>query len=205
MVNEQVAARGISDPLVLEAMRRTPRHLFVEEAMSSLAYDSCCLPIGYKQTISLPYVVGWMSQLLRAEARMRVLEIGTGSGYQAAVLSNMGLRVHTVERLPELHKRAARIFEQLKLKNILMKKADGTMGWADAGPYERIIVTAGGPSVPEPLLAQLGDPGIMVIPVGPEKGNQRMLVVRKEGGRVITEDRGEVVFVDLVGSYGWYA
>lgn len=203
MVREQLLPRGITDPYVLEAMRTVPRHKFVEEALAAKAYEDHPLPIGHGQTISQPYVVAAMSQLLEARPGMRVLEIGTGSGYQAAVLAAMGLEVHTVERIRELYNRASGLFIKLRLMNVRLKLADGTEGWAEAAPFDRIIVTAGGPEVPAPLVEQLADPGIMVIPVGADKRNQRLVIVRKKEGQITQQTKDRVAFVDLVGSHGW--
>ncbi|SBV94091.1 L-isoaspartate protein carboxylmethyltransferase type II [uncultured delta proteobacterium] len=203
MVREQIAGRGIRDAAVLRAMGSVPRHLFVDEALVSQAYGDHPLPIGYGQTISQPYVVALMSELLEAEKGMRVLEIGTGSGYQAAVLDAMGLDVYTVERLRGLYFKTSSLLMRLRLLSIRMKLDDGTLGWPEAGPYDRIIVTAGGPEVPEPLIAQLADPGIMVIPVGPERASQKLVQVRKQGGRVNMDTKNAVTFVDLVGKHGW--
>lgn len=203
MVREQLVSRGITDEAVLAAMRAVPRHLFVDEALAAKAYEDYPLPIGHGQTISQPYIVALMSQMLEASPGMRVLEIGTGSGYQAAVLAAMGLDVHTVERLRELYFRASSLLMRLRLLSVRMKLDDGTMGWPEAGPYDRIIVTAGGPEIPEPLVEQLADPGIMVIPVGRDRASQKLVQVRKENGAVITEARDAVAFVDLVGKHGW--
>lgn len=203
MVREQLVPYGIRDENVLAAMRSVPRHLFVEEALYAKAYDKYPLPIGCGQTISQPYVVALMSQLLEASPGMRVLEIGTGSGYQAAVLDAMGLEVHTVERLRELYFRTSSLFMRLRLLSIRMKLDDGTLGWPDAGPFDRIIVTAGGPEIPEPLIAQLADPGVLVIPVGVERASQRLVQVRKLDGRIFTDAKESVSFVDLVGKHGW--
>lgn len=203
MVREQIAARGITDPAVLHAMKTVPRHLFVEEGLLPRAYGDHPLPIGFGQTISQPHIVALMSQLLEAEAGMRVLEIGTGSGYQAAVLDAMGLDVYTVERLRELYFRTSSLFMRLRLLSIRMKLDDGTLGWPDAGPFDRIIVTAGGPEIPEPLIAQLADPGILVIPVGEGRAAQKLVQVRKTDGKVTVETKNSVAFVDLVGKHGW--
>ncbi len=203
MVKEQLKQRGITDPLVLAAMAQVPRHLFVAEALQSQAYENFPLPIGYGQTISQPYVVAAMSQMLNAQQGMRVLEVGTGSGYQAAVLHAMGLEVYTVERIRELYSRASDLFMQLRYRGVRLKLADGTQGWADAGPFDRIIVTAGGPCVPEPLIAQLADGGILIIPVGEERRGQRLVCVTKENGVVTMVEKDPVSFVDLVGTHGW--
>ena len=203
MVREQLVSRGIRDETVLQAMRTVLRHMFVPEAFAGLAYDDYPLPIDQGQTISQPYVVALMSELLEAKKGMRVLEIGTGSGYQAAVLNAMGLDVHTVERLQELYFRASKLFIRLRLLSIRIRLADGTLGWPEAGPFDRIIVTAGGPEVPEPLIAQLADPGIMVIPVGTDRSSQKLVVVRKQDGKVILESKSAVAFVDLIGKHAW--
>lgn len=203
MVRDDIAGRGIKDQAVLDAMLSVPRHLFVEEALSGKAYGDHPLPIGFGQTISQPYIVARMSEMLEASPGMSVLEIGTGSGYQSAVLAKMGLRVYSVERLRELYERTAALLMRLKFRSIRLKLADGTEGWPESGPYDRIIVTAGGPSIPEPLLAQLADPGILVIPVGRDKRGQQLLVVRKEKGEIIYNQGEQVAFVDLVGSHGW--
>lgn len=184
-------------------MRVVPRHLFVEEGLASQAYGDHPLPIGLGQTISQPYIVALMSQLLEAEKGMKVLEVGTGSGYQAAILDAMGLDVYTVERLRELYFRTSSLFMRLRMLSIRMKLDDGTLGWPDAGPFDRIIVTAGGPEIPEPLIDQLADPGVMVIPVGEGRAAQKLVQVRKTGGRVTMENKNAVAFVDLVGKHGW--
>ncbi len=203
MVREQLAARGITDQAVLSAMRKVPRHLFVAEALAGKAYEDHPLPIGLGQTISQPYIVAVMSQLLQAKPGMRVLEIGTGSGYQAAVLAEMGLEVYTVERLRELYDRTSSLLMRLRYRTVRLKLSDGTEGWPESGPFDRIIVTAGGPSVPRPLVEQLADPGLMVIPVGEERRGQRLVLVRKENGAIVQEGHERVAFVDLVGSHGW--
>ncbi len=203
MVAQQLVSRGITDARVLAAMRAVPRHRFVEEALAAKAYEDYPLPIGHGQTISQPYIVALMSQSLQAAPGMRVLEIGTGSGYQAAVLAAMGLEVCSVERLRELFFRTSTLLMTLGYRTVKLKLADGTEGWSEAGPFDRIIVTAGGPSVPQPLLHQLADPGMLVIPVGGERRGQRLVLVKKEDGRVTTEDGERVSFVDLVGSHGW--
>lgn len=203
MVREQLLPNGITDRAVLHAMSTVPRHLFVEEGLQSRAYGDYALPIGYGQTISQPFVVARMSQLLDAEKGLRVLEIGTGSGYQAAVLEAMGLDVYTVERIRELYFRTGSLFMKLRLLSIRMKLDDGTLGWPDAGPYDRIIVTAGGPEIPEPLIEQLADPGILVIPVGRDRASQKLVRVRKQNGKITLENKDAVTFVDLVGKHGW--
>ena len=195
--------RGIVDEVVLKAMKTVPRHLFVEEVFAAQAYSDYPLPIGYEQTISQPYVVARMSELLEAQEGMCVLEIGTGSGYQAAVLDAMGLDVYTVERRHELYFKASKLFMRLRLLSIHMKLADGTLGWPEAGPFDRIIVTAGGPEIPQPLVDQLADPGIMIIPVGPERASQQLVQVRKKDGKVSMVTKNDVAFVALIGQHGW--
>jgi protein-L-isoaspartate(D-aspartate) O-methyltransferase len=203
MVKQQLEPRGITNPAVLAAMRSVPRHLFVQEALRAQAYEDHPLPIGHGQTISQPFIVALMSQIIEPQAGLRVLEIGTGSGYQAAVLAEMGLEVYTVERIRELHAAARDLLRTLKYRKVRLKLDDGTLGWPEAAPYDRILVTAGGPAVPAPLIEQLADPGILVIPVGASKRMQELVVVRKEGGRVVRESKGGVAFVDLVGTHGW--
>lgn len=198
-----IAEKGVRDAAVLAAMRAVPRHLFVQEALRAQAYEDRSLPIGHGQTISQPYIVALMTQALEVGPGMRVLEIGTGSGYQAAVLAAMGCKVYTVERIRELHQAAAALLSQMGLRHIHMKREDGTLGMPEAAPFDRIIVTAGGPEVPEPLVRQLDDPGILVIPVGKRRREQRLLRVRAQGGAVTAEQLEKVVFVDLIGDHGW--
>jgi protein-L-isoaspartate(D-aspartate) O-methyltransferase len=212
MVRE-IETRGIRDPAVLHAMRTVKRHLFVSDALYARAYEDAPVPIGYGQTISQPYIVALMSELLDASPGMRVLEIGTGSGYQAAVLAAMGLKVFSVERIRELHNAARELLRNMRVPNVHLKLDDGTLGVPEAAPFDRIIVTAGGPSVPPPLLEQLDDPGVLVIPVGEvnrarrlaagDRGVQRLLRVVKSAGRLTTEEKSAVSFVDLVGKYAW--
>ena len=203
MVREQIEARGIRDPGVLQAMRTVKRHLFVPEALYARAYEDRPVPIGHDQTISQPYIVALMSELLQASAGMRVLEIGTGSGYQAAVLAAMGLTVFSVERIRELFLATRDLLQRLSIRNIHMKLDDGTLGIPDAAPFDRIIVTAGGPSVPPPLLEQLDDPGILLIPVGEQRHTQQLVRVIKDKGKIYQENKGAVTFVSLVGVYAW--
>ena len=203
MVREQIEARGIRDSAVLQAMREVRRHLFVTEALYARAYEDSPIPIGHGQTISQPYIVALMSELLEARPGMRALEIGTGSGYQAAVLAAMGLTVFSVERIRELFFATRELLQRLSIRNVHMKLDDGTLGIPEAAPFERIIVTAGGPSVPPPLLEQLDDPGILLIPVGERRRTQRLVRVVKDKGKIYTENRDAVRFVDLVGVHAW--
>lgn len=202
MIEEQLVPRGISDPRVLEAMRQVPRHLFVEDAMQAHAYGDFPLPIGSGQTISQPYIVALMTEALQLKGSERVLEIGTGSGYQAAILSRLCLRVYTIERIDALVGRARRVFDRLRYHNIVSRIDDGTEGWSAEAPFDGILVTAGGPRIPDPLLAQLADPGRLVIPVG-DQGVQDLQLVEKRDGGLTVRTIEQVRFVDLIGAYGW--
>ena len=202
MIEEQLVPRGISDPRVLEAMRHVPRHLFVEDAMQAHAYGDFPLPIGSGQTISQPYIVALMTEALQLKGTERVLEIGTGSGYQAAILSRLCLRVYTIERIDALVGRARKVFDRLRYHNIVSRIDDGTEGWAAEAPFDGILVTAGGPRIPDPLLAQLADPGRLVIPVG-DQGVQDLQLVEKRDGGLTVRTIEQVRFVDLIGAYGW--
>jgi protein-L-isoaspartate(D-aspartate) O-methyltransferase len=202
MIEEQLLPRGIADPRVLKAMRQVPRHLFVEDAMQAHAYGDFPLPIGSGQTISQPYIVALMTEALQLSGTERVLEIGTGSGYQAAVLSRLCLRVYTIERIDALVGRARRVFDRLRYHNIVSRIDDGTEGWAAEAPFDSILVTAGGPRIPAPLLAQLADPGRLVIPVG-DQGVQDLQLVEKLDGGLTVRTLDQVRFVDLIGAYGW--
>jgi protein-L-isoaspartate(D-aspartate) O-methyltransferase len=202
MVDEQVAARGVTDPAVLAALRRVPRHLFVQEALQDRAYGDHPLPIGEEQTISQPYIVGLMTSLLQLSGREKVLEVGTGSGYQAAVLAELARRVCSIERLPRLAERARATLERLGYDNVWVRVGNGALGWPDEAPFDRIIVTAGGPGVPPPLLQQLGEGGRMVLPVG-SPDNQMLTIVENIGGEVRKHAHSECKFVKLVGKYAW--
>jgi protein-L-isoaspartate(D-aspartate) O-methyltransferase len=202
MVAEQVAARGVADPRVLEAMRRVPRHRFVEEALRDRAYGDYPLPIGEGQTISQPFMVGRMTELLRLTGREKVLEIGTGSGYQAAVLALCAARVCTMERLPRLAGRARQTLEELGYTNVWVRTANGTFGWPDEAPFDRILVAAGGPTIPPPLFEQLVEGGLMIMPVGGAGGQKLQLIEKVRGEMRVTEDSG-CVFVPLIGKHAW--
>lgn len=204
MVAEQLVGRGIRDPQVLAAMRAVPRHLFVEDAMQEQAYGDFPLPIGGGQTISQPYIVALMTEALALSGREKALEVGTGSGYQAVVLSQLCARVCTVERVESLLNRARRNFDRLRCHNILSRLADGTEGWPTEAPFDRIIVTAACPEVPEPLLAQLADPGLLVMPVGDRSG-QILELVELVQGEYKVQELARVRFVDLIGAHGWSA
>jgi protein-L-isoaspartate(D-aspartate) O-methyltransferase len=201
MVSRFVAPRGVDDPRVLEAMRRVPRHLFVPEPLRGKAYGDHSLPIGFGQTISQPYVVGLMTQRLAIEPDHKVLEIGSGSGYQTAILSVLARTVYSLERLDELARRASETLRALGCRNVSVKAFDGTYGYPAAAPYDRILVTAGTDEVPEPLLAQLAIGGRLVVPIGPPQG-QRVRVIRRRKTDYAQEDGESVVFVPLVGKFG---
>ena len=204
MVEEQLVQRGITDERVLSAMRRVPRHLFVEVPLRERAHGDHPLPIGEEQTISQPYIVGLMSQLLELRGQEKVLEVGTGSGYQTAVLAELGRRVCSIERLPRLAERARTLLEHLGYDNVWVRVGSGTLGWPDEAPFDRILVTAGGPSIPPPLFQQLGEGGRMVVPVG-DVANQTLTVVEKVRGEMKTRSCGDCKFVKLVGKYAWDA
>ncbi len=202
MVHEQLIARGIRCPQTLAAMEQVPRHLFVDDAMQARAYGDHPLPIAAGQTISQPYIVASMTEALALTGNETVLEIGTGSGYQAAILSRLCKKVYTVERVNSLLASARKVFDQLRYYNVVGKLDDGTLGWPENGPYDAIIVTAGGPTIPQPLIDQLADPGRLISPVGDRDFQELQLLIRENG-----EDRIEVLqdvrFVQLIGVHGW--
>lgn len=202
MVQEQLVTRGIHDPRVLEVMGEVPRHLFVDDAMQANAYGDYPLPIVDGQTISQPFIVAYMTQALQLTGRERVLEIGTGSGYQAVILSRLAEKVYTVERLNSLLASSRRLFDRLRCYNIQSKLDDGSLGWPEYAPYDAIMVTAGGPEIPEPLVAQLADPGRLVIPVGDQDVQELQLVTKKDG-LIQVELLEHVRFVNLIGEHGW--
>jgi protein-L-isoaspartate(D-aspartate) O-methyltransferase len=203
MVEQQIRGRGIHDPLVLEAMLQVPRHLFVEEALRGQAYSDFPLPIGEKQTISQPFMVGFMTAALQLRGGEKVLEIGTGSGYQAAVLARIADKVYTVERIVPLARKARKILDSLGANNVNIKVSDGTVGWEEAAPFDAIMVTAGGPAIPETYLGQLSPGGRLVIPVG-DRGTQVLKRVTLKGaGERVEENLLDCRFVPLVGQYGW--
>jgi protein-L-isoaspartate(D-aspartate) O-methyltransferase len=202
MVDEQLAGRGVIDPRVQAAMRRVPRHRFVQEALRARAYGDHPLPIGEDQTISQPFIVGLMTSLLELTGREKVLEVGTGSGYQTAVLAAVARRVCSIERLPRLAERARALLESLGHDNVWIRVGNGALGWPDQAPFDRIIVTAGGPAIPPPLVQQLAEGGRMVLPVG-SPDNQTLTVVDNVGGEIRERAHGECKFVKLVGKYAW--
>jgi len=202
MVEEQLVGRGITDAPVLAAMSRVERHRFVEEALQDRAYDDKPLPIGARQTISQPFMVGLMTQALELHGVERVLEIGTGCGYQTAILAELAANVFSVERISSLAIAARQRLDELGYFNIAIRVGDGTLGWSDEAPFDVILVTAGSPQVPRPLIAQLADGGRIVFPIGEEE-LQTLVRIRKEGTRLREEYFGDCRFVKLVGRYGW--
>lgn len=202
MVRVQIASRGIKDPRVLEAMRRVPRHLFVPKVHRHLAYADGPLPIGAEQTISQPYIVALMTELLNLQGGERVLEIGTGSGYQAAVLAYLAGQVHTVERFADLAKQAEQTLKALNIQNVQVHVGDGTLGLPEFAPYMGILVSAAAPSAPEVLLEQLAEGGILVIPVG-QRSNQVLERWQRTGDQFQSKPILSVAFVPLIGQAGW--
>jgi protein-L-isoaspartate(D-aspartate) O-methyltransferase len=204
MVDEQLAARGISDPAVLAAMRSVPREAFVPPDLTDQAYDDGPLPIGAGQTISQPYVVAFMIGAVAPKGGDRALEIGTGSGYSAAVLASIVKEVYTVERIATLAETAARRLAQLGHRNVHVRCGDGTLGWPEHAPYDIIIVTAGGPRIPPALLAQLAVGGRLIMPVGGDRFSQQLARCgRLPDGRIVEETMEAVAFVPLIGAEGW--
>jgi protein-L-isoaspartate(D-aspartate) O-methyltransferase len=202
MVKRQVESRGITDTRVLKAMATVPRHLFVSEALMDQAYGDHPLPIGHQQTISQPYIVAEMTQALELRRTDRVLEIGTGSGYQAAVLAEIVYRVYTIERIHPIFKSARKLFDDLQNFNIVTRYSDGTSGWEDQSPFDGILVAAGAPKIPRVLLNQLAMGGRMILPVGDQHSQELIKIVRDETG--FHETRlGGCRFVKLIGEHGW--
>ena len=202
MVATQIASRAIKDERVLEAMRTVPRHRFVPQDEMSSAYQDTPLSIGQGQTISQPYMVALMTECLELEGEEKVLEIGTGSGYQTAVLAEIVREVYSIERRPSLSEQAAKRLAEAGYEHCNLKVGDGTQGWPEAAPFDGIIVTAGAPEVPEALRDQLADGGRLVIPVGSEF-HQTLYTIRRGGARFVEETVTGCVFVPLVGEYGW--
>ena len=205
MITEQVAARGLTDPLVLEALRRVPRHRFAREEDARDVYRDRALPIGFGQTITQPYVVALMTHALGIGPTSRVLEVGTGSGYQAAVLAEITSEVYSIEIVPELAHRAQRLFTDLGYRHLRTRIGDGSHGWADEGPYDAILVTAAPTCVPRPLFDQLAPGGKMCVPVGPHFGKQELLIVEHSlNGTMRTRELSTVRFVPMTGEAATY-
>jgi protein-L-isoaspartate(D-aspartate) O-methyltransferase len=198
MVEGQLRARGIRNAAVLAAMEKVPRHRFVAAPTLDLAYRDGPLPIGYGQTISQPFIVAYMSEALQVSRTDKVLEIGTGSGYQAAILGELAREVYTIEIVPELAERARALLATLGYRNVHVRVGDGYLGWPDLQPFDRIIVTAAPDHVPEPLVSQLAANGRMVLPVGPQHENQKLVILTRTPAGPIQQDTLDVVFVPLV-------
>jgi len=203
MVDAQLTPRGLRDKRVIDAMKKVPRHLFLDEALWPQAYEDHPLPIGEKQTISQPYIVALMTELLRLTGREKVLEIGSGSGYQTAVLAELAEQVYTIERIPSIAKRARKLFDALKYRNIVITIGDGTLGWKEHSPYDGIIVTAAAPNPPQPLLEQLSIGGRLVIPIGNEFSQDLIVYTCEETNHYSEENYGGCRFVKLIGERGW--
>jgi protein-L-isoaspartate(D-aspartate) O-methyltransferase len=202
MVQEQIIAHGISDVRVIAALRKVPRHLFVDPGIVNRAYHDSALPIGEKQTLSQPYMAARMTEALGLVGNEKVLEVGTGSGYQTALLAELCFNVFSVEKIRPLSRKARTLLDSLEYQNIALHVGDGTIGWSEHAPYDAIIVTAGAPAAPKPLLDQLAEGGRLVIPVGDEQA-QTLLRVTRTGAAFKDEPLGECKFVKLFGKYGW--
>lgn len=202
MVEKQILGRGIKDLSVMEVLSRVPRHLFVNSSLQHRAYGDCPLPIGENQTISQPYIVALMTQVLDLKGGERVLEIGTGSGYQTAILAELASHVFTIERVKPLVKKTKELLEGLKYKNIVFKTFDGTYGWRDQSPFDAILISAATPSIPKSLIEQLADKGRLVAPVG-ERESQDLIVLNKNGNKVMERKIGSCKFVPLIGKFAW--
>ena len=202
MVQEQLIERGLNDPLVLAAMQQVPRHLFVEESLRARAYEDYPLPIGHNQTISQPYMVAHMASVLKLAESEHVLEIGTGSGYLAAILAEQGSVVSSVEIVESLAERARNVLYELGYQGVHVHVGDGTLGWEEEAPFDAIAISAAAPSLPRPLLSQLRMGGRLVVPMG-EEDLQTLVCVWKEPGGIREEYFGECRFVKLQGEYGW--
>lgn len=204
MVEIQLVSRGIKDKRVLDVMRKVPRHLFVNDSMQDKAYNDMALPIGEDQTISQPYMVAIMTELLQLNGDEKVLEVGTGSGYQAAILAELSQGVFTIERKAVLAKKAEERLQSLGYVNIHIRVGDGTLGWPEESSFDRVVITAGTPQVPQPLIEQLSDGGIIVAPVG-DRFSQQLMVMKKSKDTLLEQLHTPCVFVPLIGEHGWSA
>lgn len=202
MVEQQLIPRGIANRRVLAAMRSVPRHRFMPESVRHQAYVDAAIPIGEGQTISQPYMVAIMTELLDLKGTEKVLEIGTGSGYQAAILGELAADVHTVERLSHLAERASAVLKELRYDNVHVHVSDGTLGLPEQAPFDCVIITAAAPDIPAPLIEQLKEGGIIIVPVG-DRYSQILMKGRKAGGRLIEESHTPCAFVPLIGEHGW--
>ena len=202
MVEEQLVERGVKDLSLLEVMSRVPRHLFAQESLRHRAYGDTPLPIGENQTLSQPYIVGAMTEALDLKGEERVLEIGTGSGYQTAIIAELCRQVFTIERLNNLSRKAQNLLESLNYVNIVFKMFDGTYGWPDQAPFDAILITASAQKIPDSLVKQLGDGGRLIAPIG-EADRQKLVLLTKNGDRASYRDLGDCKFVPLIGKYGW--
>ena len=202
MVEDQIRARGIRDPRVLAVMKLVPREWFVGPDQASVAYEDRALPIGEGQTISQPYMVAAMTAALRLEPGHKVLEIGTGSGYQTVILAKLAREVYTIERIESLSRRAADLIGRIGLKNVFFRVGDGTLGWPEAAPFDRILVTAGAPSIPQPLVSELVEGGRLVLPVG-RGASQVLTAVERHGNKTVENPMMACRFVPLIGQAGW--
>ncbi len=201
-MKSQIVSRGITDPMLVQVMGKIQRHLFVEEALIGEAYNDHPLPVGYKQTISQPYIVALMTEALELTAKEKTLEIGTGSGYQTAILAELSKVVYTIERIEPLLERSRKLLESLGYTNVFFKAFDGTLGWEEFAPFDAIIVTAGAPKIPQPLLDQLAEGGRLVVPIGNRYAQDLVKVTRTKN--VFKEKNlGGCRFVDLIGAHGW--
>ena len=202
MVEEQLLERGIKDLALMEVMSRVPRHLFVDSSLQQRAYGDCPLPIGENQTISQPYIVASMTEALHLKGKERVLEIGTGSGYQTAILAEMASQVFTIERIRPIVKKTKVLLNGLRYENIVFKVFDGTYGWRDQSPFDAILISAATPNIPTALIEQLADKGRLVAPVGGRE-SQKLTVLSKVGSRLVSREKESCKFVPLIGKFAW--
>jgi len=202
MVEEQLLERGIKDLALMEVMSRVPRHLFVDSSLQQRAYGDCPLPIGENQTISQPYIVASMTEALHLKGKERVLEIGTGSGYQTAILAEMASQVFTIERIRPIVQKTKVLLNSLRYENIVFKVFDGTYGWRDQSPFDAILISAATPNIPTALIEQLADKGRLVAPVGGRE-SQKLTVLSKVGSRLVSREKESCKFVPLIGKFAW--
>ena len=202
MIEEQLLERGIKDLALMEVMSRVPRHLFVDSSLQQRAYGDCPLPIGENQTISQPYIVASMTEALHLKGKERVLEIGTGSGYQTAILAEMASQVFTIERIRPIVQKTKVLLNSLMYENIIFKVFDGTYGWRDQSPFDAILISAATPNIPTVLIEQLADKGRLVAPVGGRE-SQKLTVLSKVGSRLVSREKESCKFVPLIGKFAW--